>query len=69
MAPLKAQVTDKDVDDVLLDYYKSVLPLEAAKAELAKLDAPGKQQALGQRVINRYGCFSCHDIKGFEKAQ
>ena len=65
----KAQFTDKDVDEVLLDYYKSVLPLEAAKAELAKLDAPGKQLALGQRVINRYGCFSCHDIKGFEKAQ
>src|SRR6185295_8519317 len=65
----KAQFTDKDVDEVLLDYYKSVLPLEAAKAELAKLYAPGKQQALGQRVINRYGCFSCHDIKGFEKAQ
>jgi mono/diheme cytochrome c family protein/predicted nucleic acid-binding Zn-ribbon protein len=65
----KAQYADKDVDDVLLDYYKSVLPLESAKAELAKLDAPGKQLALGQRVINRYGCFSCHDIKGFEKAQ
>ena len=31
---------------------------------------PGARQvALGQRVISRYGCFSCHDIKGFEKAQ
>ena len=28
-----------------------------------------KQLELGQRVISRYGCFSCHDIKGFEKAQ
>ena len=27
------------------------------------------RRELGQRVINRYGCFSCHDIKGFEKAQ
>ena len=25
-----------------------------------------KQLELGQRVINRYGCFSCHEIKGFE---
>ena len=24
---------------------------------------------MGQRAISRYGCFSCHDIKGFEKAQ
>ena len=31
--------------------------------------AQAKQIALGQRVIGRYGCFSCHDIKGFEKAQ
>ena len=28
-----------------------------------------KQIELGQRAISRYGCFSCHDIKGFEKAQ
>ena len=28
-----------------------------------------KQIELGRRAINRYGCFSCHDIKGFEKAQ
>ena len=29
----------------------------------------GKQLDLGQRVIARYGCFSCHDIKGFETTQ
>ena len=28
-----------------------------------------RQLELGQRAISRYGCFSCHDIKGFEKAQ
>jgi mono/diheme cytochrome c family protein len=65
----KATVTDSDVNNVLLDYLKAVLPLEDAKAELAKLDPNAKQLALGQRVISRYGCFSCHDIKGFEKAQ
>jgi mono/diheme cytochrome c family protein len=65
----KATFTDNDVNDVLLDYYKAVLPLEDAKAELAKLDPKGRRLALGQRVISRYGCFSCHDIKGFEKAQ
>jgi mono/diheme cytochrome c family protein len=45
------------------------MPFEEAKAEVGKLNAEQKQIALGQRVISRYGCFSCHDIKGFEKAQ
>src|SRR4029077_21182420 len=39
------------------------------KAEIAKLNPQQKQIELGRRVIARYGCFSCHDIKGFEKAQ
>jgi cbb3-type cytochrome oxidase cytochrome c subunit len=65
----KATVTDKDVDAALLDYYEAALPVEDAKAQVAKLDAKAKQLDLGQKVISRYGCFSCHDIKGFEKAQ
>ena len=65
----KATPDQKASDDVLLDYLKAVLPFEDAKAELAKMDAQQKQVELGRRAINRYGCFSCHDIKGFEKAQ
>jgi len=65
----KATPDQKASDDVLLDYMKAVLPFEEAKAELAKMDAQQKQVELGRRAINRYGCFSCHDIKGFEKAQ
>src|SRR5262245_13013962 len=65
----KAQADQKATDEVLLDYLKAVLPFEDAKAQLAKLNADEKQVELGKRAINRYGCFSCHDIKGFEKAQ
>ena len=65
----KATPDQKAADDVLLDYLKAVMPFEDAKAALAKWDPQQKQLELGQRVINRYGCFSCHDIKGFEKAQ
>jgi cytochrome c2 len=45
------------------------MPFEDAKATMAKWNPQQKQVELGQRAINRYGCFSCHDIKGFEKAQ
>ena len=65
----KAMPDPKATDDVLLDYLKNVMPFEDAKAQLAKLNPQQKQVELGQRAISRYGCFSCHDIKGFEKAQ
>jgi mono/diheme cytochrome c family protein len=65
----KAQADAKVTDEVLLDYLKAVLPVADAQSELGKLNAEQKQVELGKRAINRYGCFSCHDIKGFEKAQ
>src|SRR5207248_678555 len=65
----KAQTDAKVTDDVLLDYLKAVLPFDDAKAQIAKLDANARQIELGRRAISRYGCFSCHDIKGFETAQ
>ena len=65
----KAQPDPKVVDEVLLDYLKAVLPIAEAQAELGKMSVEQKQVELGKRAINRYGCFSCHDIKGFETAQ
>ena len=65
----KAQPTQQDIDNVLLDYFKSTMPLDDAKAQLAKMDPQAKELELGKRVIGRYGCFSCHQIKGFEKMQ
>jgi mono/diheme cytochrome c family protein len=61
---------DQQVNDaVLLDYLKAVMPLADAQAKLASMNAQQKQLELGGRVIARYGCFSCHEIKGFEKTQ
>src|SRR6185503_4929584 len=65
----KAQADPKATDEALLDYLKNVMPFEDAKVEMGKMNAEQKQVELGKRAINRYGCFSCHDIKGFEKAQ
>jgi mono/diheme cytochrome c family protein len=59
----------KVADEVLLDYLKNVMPFEDAKAQMAKMTPDQKQVDLGQRAISRYGCFSCHEIKGFETAQ
>jgi mono/diheme cytochrome c family protein len=65
----KAAADQKSNDAVLLDYLKNVMPVDDANKALAKMSPEERQQDLGQRAISRYGCFSCHDIKGFEKAQ
>jgi cytochrome c2 len=67
--PPKATADAKVVDDVLLDYLRNVMPFADAQAQLAKWSPEQRQLELGQRAISRYGCFSCHDIKGFENAQ
>jgi mono/diheme cytochrome c family protein len=65
----KATPDAKASDDVLLDYLKAAMPAADARTMLAKWGPEQRQVELGQRAISRYGCFSCHDIKGFEKAQ
>lgn len=65
----KAAADQKVVDDVLFDYLKAVMPFAEARGKLASMSAEQKQMELGSRVIGRYGCFGCHDIKGFEKTQ
>jgi mono/diheme cytochrome c family protein len=68
-AAARATPDQAAVDAVLLDYLRSIMPFEEAKAHVSKLDATAKQLELGQRAISRYGCYSCHDIKGFETTQ
>ena len=66
----KATPDQKAVDDVLLDYLQggdAVRGRQGAAREAGS--AEQKQIELGRRAISRYGCFSCHDIKGFEKTQ
>ena len=65
----KASPDPKATDEVLLDYLKAVMPFDEANSRVAGMNPQQKQIELGQRVILRYGCFSCHEIKGFEKAQ
>ena len=58
-----------DVDAVLLDYMRAIVPYEEAQATIAQMSPSERQLDLGQRAIGRYGCYSCHDIAGFEDTQ
>ncbi len=65
----EASYTQDDVAATLLDYVRSALPNAEAEELVAGLSPEEQQLELGQRVIGRYGCFSCHEIGGFENAQ
>ena len=66
----KATPDQAAVDTALMSYfYPNLMPFADAQAAVAKLDAPAKQVELGRLVINRFGCYSCHEIKGFETTQ
>ena len=58
-----------DVDAVLLDYMRAIVPFEEAQSTIAGMSAEEKQHDLGRRAIGRYGCYSCHQITGFEDVQ
>ncbi len=64
-----ATYTEGDVADVLTDYLRSVVPTEEARATVAAMSADEQQLDVGRRAIARYGCFSCHEIAGFEDTQ
>ncbi len=44
--------------------------MQAARDSVAGMDATLKKNVwLGSKLINRYGCFACHEIRGFENAK
>ncbi|HET8646123.1 MAG TPA: c-type cytochrome, partial [Vicinamibacteria bacterium] len=46
----------------------SSVPVKQVEQQLTSMDDRQKTLFLGERTIGRYGCFGCHEIKGFEKA-
>lgn len=67
-AALKFPELDPKVRDEILvtDYFSAFETVAAAKAKLAKMSDAERTTELGRRSINKYGCYSCHNINGFE---
>jgi mono/diheme cytochrome c family protein len=59
---------DKKIRDQILveDYFSAFETVTAAKAKLEKMSDAERTRELGKRSINKYGCYSCHNINGFE---
>jgi cytochrome c2 len=56
----------KAVRDLAKGYLINSLTLNDADAKLRSMTLHDQLVYLGQRSIEKYGCYSCHDIKGFE---
>jgi cbb3-type cytochrome oxidase cytochrome c subunit len=54
------------LDSLVMDYLTLKQPREQALAELGRMSVEDRQLYLGQKMIQRYGCFGCHNIPGFE---
>ena len=65
---LKFDEIDPVVRDEILvtDYFSAFETIAAAKEKLSKMSDPERTMELGRRSINKYGCYSCHNINGFE---
>jgi cytochrome c2 len=44
------------------------VPVKQADQQLAAMDDRQRTLFVGEKTIARYGCFGCHEIKGFEKS-
>lgn len=64
---LKFAPLDKKVrDDILADYLSAFDTIESAREKVSKMTDDEKTMELGRRSIAKYGCFSCHNIEGFD---
>lgn len=59
---------DKKIRDQILveDYFSAFETVKAAQAKLEKMSDEERTMELAKRSINKYGCYSCHEIQGFE---
>ncbi len=53
-------------DEILLTYFSAFDTLEVAKERLSKMSDRERTLELGHRSIGKYGCYSCHQIQGFD---
>ncbi len=56
-------------DDIVREHLLGAnLPGREVEARVAAMDDRARTLFVGEKTIARYGCFGCHEIKGFEKS-
>jgi len=67
-AGLQFPALDPKIRDEILvsDYFSAFDTIEVAKKRLETMSEEERTMELGKRSIQKYGCYSCHNINGFE---
>jgi hypothetical protein len=63
------QIDTAALDDVTLELLRNNSTDIEAREKLKAMSLDQKNLFTGERLISRYGCFGCHNVPGFEKAQ
>ncbi len=66
-APVPAG-SDDEVDAILREAWSAKMTQAAISEKLQGMTSKEKWLAAGEKMIGHYGCFGCHDVGGFEKA-
>lgn len=60
------EVNTAVLDDMVVDYKLGKMPLGEALEEVGRMSVEEKNAYAGEMLVRRYGCYSCHEIKGLE---
>ncbi len=64
---LRFEPLDKEIrDELLVGYFAAFDTLEVARQKVADMSDHERTLELGYRSVGKYGCYSCHDIEGFD---
>ena len=63
------QSDQASLDTIAIELLRAGSTEVEAKEKLATMTPDQKTLFVGERLVNRYGCFACHNIPGLEKAQ
>ncbi len=66
--PQHFDVDEPMLDALLVNLQKNAISEGAAREKVAAMSLEEKQYDLGNRMIQHYGCFGCHQISGFDSS-
>ncbi len=57
------------VDHIALDFKKKSMTEQEAKEELSKMKLEEKLIFSGEKLVQNYGCYSCHSVEGMDSIE
>ena len=67
---LSTPVADSEIrDQLVLEYLQNTETIEGSVASLEAMSPKERDVFLGERTIQKYGCWGCHDLSGFEDSK